>query len=89
MERIDEALALEAGDGHLAGERALGGTVAEGVAGGGPWGVGRALEVGEDDVIGGAGGDMGEEERAGEGAEGSSEAARRGGKQMAHETCPE
>ena len=73
----------------LAGERALGGAVAEGVAGGGPWGVGSALEVGEKHVVGAEGGGMGEEERDGEGAEGSSEAARRVGKRMAHETWGE
>src|SRR5207249_6321495 len=69
-EAVDEPLAEEAGDRHLARQRALRRPGAEGSAGGGPaGGVGVALEVGEEEVgtIGGA------KDEAGQGEQGEEE----------------
>ena len=50
-ERVDEALALEALHGHLSRQRATRRAGAKGLAGYFPVAVGRAFEVGDEDIV--------------------------------------
>jgi len=51
VEAVNQALPLKAVHGHLARQRAMGGHLAKGLAGGFPCAIVRPLEIGNEDVV--------------------------------------